>query len=327
MKGSLFNILKNIITVVCVFFTHTTFASHIMGGMVGVFQTSQDSTTVGVWLVTDGGGLPSPQSITVEQWEMNSVGFYTLTSYVTLTQGTPSISFQGQTLTNYASEYLDLDSNKYRFIYKNCCWGMINNSQNSFNSEFVISADYWHIPNNSTPYAVNPLIINQQINTRNTMKPIWGNYNCFLNEIDNDVVSITQGDLYSNYSNGVFVPQTFTPISIHIDNDSISWVPSTLGRYATGFEIKDMRNGVVIGIQRVQWSFLVVNSTVNIIENNINEITAYPNPTTGLITVENDEVLYNISGKEIKKLKKGLNNISDLPKGIYYISRTKIIKI
>lgn len=241
-------------------------ASHIMGGMVGVFQTSQDSTTVGVWLVTDGGGLPAPQSITVEKWEMNSIGWYVQNGTVTLTQGTTPISFQGQTLVNYASEYLDLDSNKYRFIYKNCCWGMINNSQNSFNSEFVISADYWHIPNNSTPYARVPFIINQQINTRNTMKPVWG-WNSFLEEVDNDIVTISQTDLFMGYANGVFTPQTYTQLSMHVDNDSISWVPSTLGRYATGFEIKDMRNGAVIGVQRAQWSFLVVNSTVGIEEN------------------------------------------------------------
>jgi len=258
--------MKKLMVLVALVAGFTTSASHIMGGMVGVSQTSQDSTTVGVWLVTDGGGLPAPQSITVEKWEMNSVGWYVQNGTVTLTQGTTPISFQGQTLVNYASEYLDLDSNKYRFIYKNCCWGMINNSQNSFNSEFVISADYWHIPNNSTPYARVPFIINQQINTRNTMKPIWG-WNTFLEEVDNDIVSISQTDLVMGYANGVFVPQTYTQLSMHVDNDSISWVPSSLGRYATGFEIADYRNGDKIGVQRIQWSFLVVNSTVGIEEN------------------------------------------------------------
>ena len=320
------NLIKYFLSVVCVFLTHTTFASHIMGGMVGVFQKSQDSTTVGVWLVTDGGGLPSPQSITVEQWEMNSVGWYTLTSYITLTQGTTPISFQGQTLVNYTSEYLDLDSNKYRFIYKNCCWGMINNSQNSFNSEFVISADYWHIPNNSTPYSRSPFIINQQVDTLNTMKPIWG-WNAFLNEVDNDVVTISQGDLYSSYSNGTFVPQIFTPLSLHVDNDSVSWTPTTLGRYATGFEIKDMRNGAVIGIQRVQWSFLVVNSTVGIEEFNNQSYNVYPNPSYDYITVDNDGIIYNNLGQQVMVVKKGLNDISTLQKGIYYISKTKIIKL
>lgn len=246
--------------------TINVWASHLLGGMVGVFQTSQDSTAVGVWLITDPQGISAPNTITVEKWEMNSVGWYVQNGTVTLTQGTAPISFQGYNLVNYTSAYLDLDSNKYRFIYKNCCWGMINNSQSSMNSEFVISADYWHIPNNSTPYAQVPFIINQQINTRNTMKPIWG-WNSFLNEGDNDVVTISQGDLYSGYANGVFVPQAFTQLSMSVSNDSISWIPNMLGKYATGFVIEDYRNGQLIGTQRAQWTFMVVNSTVGIEEN------------------------------------------------------------
>ena len=246
--------------------TVNVWASHLLGGMVGVFQTSQDSTTIGVWLITDPQGVSAPNSIIVEKWEMNSVGWYVQNGTVTLTQGASPISFQGYNLVNYTSAYLDLDSNKYRFIYKNCCWGMINNSQSSMNSEFVISADYWHIPNNSTPYARVPFIINQQVNTRNTLKPIWG-WNSFLNEVDNDMVTISQGDLYSGYANGVFVPQIFSALPMTVSNDSISWVPNTLGRYATGFVIEDFRNGQLIGTQRAQWTFMVVNSTIGIEEN------------------------------------------------------------
>lgn len=245
----------------------TASASHLLGGMVTVAQTSYDSTSVGVWLITDPQGISAPTSITVEKWEMNSVGWYVQNGTITLTQGTGTISFQGYNLVNYASEYLDLDSNKYRFIYKNCCWGMINNSSNSMNSEFIISADYWHIPNNSTPYARVPFIINQQVNTRNTMKPVWG-WNSFLENTDPlDVVTISQTDIHSGYANGVFVPQVYTQLSMHVDNDSISWIPSTLGSYSTGFEITDYRNGDKIGIQRIQWTFKVVNSTVGIEEN------------------------------------------------------------
>ena len=246
--------------------TVTTSASHLLGGIVGVSQTSQDSTTIGVALITDPQGLPSPNSITVEKWEMNSVGWYVQNGTITLTQGASPIPFQGYNIINYTSEYLDLDSNKYRFIYRNCCWGIVNNSNNSFNSEFIISADYWHIPNNSTPYARVPLIINQQINTRNTMSPLWG-WNAFLNNTDTwDVVSISQTDLHSGYANGVFVPQNYTQLSMHVDNDSISWVPNSLGSYGTGFEISDYRNGNKIGTQRVQWTFKVVTSTIGVEE-------------------------------------------------------------
>jgi len=140
------------------------------------------------------------------------------------------------------------------------------------NSEFIISADYWHIANNSTPYARMPFIINQQVGIRNTMKPIWG-WGAFLTNPDSwDNVSITQTDLHSGYANGVFVPQIYTQLSMHVDNDSISWVPSAMGKYATGFEVKDMRNGQVIGVQRVQWTFMVVSSTIGLNENTLTDL-------------------------------------------------------
>jgi hypothetical protein len=185
--------------------------------------------------------------------------------YVTLTKSS-TLSHQGKNVITYVSDYLDLDSNYYRFIYKNCCWGMIGNSSNSFNSEFVISADYWHIPNNSLPYAENPLIVNVQKDTLNTMKPIWGIFNCFLSQLDNDVVEVSQSDLYSGYANGVFVPQVHTALNMHVSNDSISWTPTMLGNYGTGFEIAEYRNGTKIGIQRIQWTFTVLANTVGIEE-------------------------------------------------------------
>ena len=286
---------KTILLLGIILISINSYASHLMGGMIGVFQTSYDSTTIGVALITDGQTpIPMPTSITVEKWEMNSVGWYVQNGTITLTQGTLSIPFQGQLLTNYTSEYLDLDSNKYRFIYRNCCWPMLNNSTNSMNSEFIISTDYWHIPYNSTPYARVPFIINQQVNTRNTMKPLWG-WNNFLDNPDSwgDVVTISQTDIYSGYANGVFVPQTYTQLSMHVDNDSISWVPSTLGRFATGFEIADYRNGDKIGIQRIQWTFMVVNSTIGVEEHN-KEINYVVYDFNGNIIYEGAEIPYEV---------------------------------
>ena len=258
--------MKRIIVLVALVAGFTSSASHLLGGMVTVAQTSYDSTSVGVYLVSDAGGVTPPSTISVEQWEMNSQGWYTFTGTITLTNSS-ALAHQGTYVTTYVSDYLDLDSNKYRFIYKNCCWGGLSNSSNSFSSEFVISADYWHIPNNSLPYAENPLIVNLQKDTLNTMKPIWGIFNCFLSQLDNDVVEVTQSDLYSGYANGVFVPQVHTAINMHVSNDSISWTPTMLGNFGTGFEIAEYRNGSKIGIQRVQWTFRVLTSTVGIEEN------------------------------------------------------------
>jgi hypothetical protein len=301
--------MRNLIVASLLMLSTTLSASHLLGGMVAVAQTSYDSTSVGVWLIADPQGISAPSSITVEKWEMNSVGWYVQNGTITLTQGSSPISFQGYNIINYTSNYLDLDSNKYRFIYKNCCWGMINNSQNSMNSDFIISADYWHIPNNSTPSARVPFIINQQVNTRNTMKPIWGNINCFLNEADNDVAVISQTDLHSGYANSVFVPQIYTQLSMHVDNDSISWIPSTLGKYATGFQIDDYRNGQLIGTQRAQWTFNVVNSTISIEENKLpDHYLVYD--FWGNLVYEGDKIPYNdlrgpyivISSKGVEKM-------------------------
>jgi len=244
----------------------TANASHLLGGMVTVAQTSQDSTSIGVYLLVDPQGISGPNTIYVEKWEMNSQGWYVQNGTIALDKYNTN-THQGFNVVNYGSDYLDLDSNKYRFIYRNCCWGGLSNSSSSFSSEFVISADYWHIPDNSLPYANVPLIVNLQKDTLNTMKPIWGLYNCFLSQLDNDSVSVTQSDLYSGYTNGTFVSQVHTALNMHVSNDSISWTPTTLGNFGTGFEIAEYRNGDKIGIQRIQWTFRVLSNTVSIEEN------------------------------------------------------------
>jgi hypothetical protein len=257
--------MKKILTLLSLLITLTTTASHLMGGMVAVAQTNQDSTSIGVFLVVDPQGI-TPNTIYVEKWEMNSQGWYVQNGTVALDKFNTN-THQGFNIVNYGSDYLDLDSNKYRFIYKNCCWGGLSNSSNSFSSEFVISADYWHIPNNSLPFAESPLWINVQRDTLNTMKPVWGIFNCFLSQFDNDSVNVTQSDLYSGYANGVFVPQVHTALNMHVSNDSVSWVPTIIGDFGTGFEVSEYRNGDKIGVQRIQWTFRVVGSTVGIEEN------------------------------------------------------------
>jgi len=302
--------MKNILPILLgIIITTSAQATHLMGGMISVAQTSQDSTAIGVWLIADSQGITPPNSITVEKWEMNSVGWYVQNGTVTLTMGSLPIPFQGQNIVNYTSDYLDLDSNKYRFIYKNCCWAGLDNSTNSMNSDFIISADYWHIPNNSTPFARVPFIINQQVSTRNTMKPVWGVINCFLSEIDGDVVEISQTDLHSGYANGVFVPQVYSQLSMHVDNDSISWIPGSLGRYGTGFQIKDYRNGQLIGTQTIQWTFLVKNSTLGI-EETEEKISYRVFDFSGNLFYKGEDVPYEeMDGLYILTSKKGVEKI------------------
>ena len=63
--------MKKLMVLVAFAVSLTVNASHLLGGMVAVAQTSQDSTSVGVFLITDPQGI-TPNTIYVEKWEMNS---------------------------------------------------------------------------------------------------------------------------------------------------------------------------------------------------------------------------------------------------------------
>jgi len=139
------------------------------------------------------------------------------------------------------------------------------------NSDVVISADYWHVPNNTTPFMEQPLWINVQSNAVNSMKPVWGLYNChFTNPNPGDSVNLHLTELYSSYSNGVFVPQVQTSTNVLANNDSITFVGTNLGSVGYGFQIDKYRNGYLMTTQRIQWTFKVVNSTVDIEELEVN---------------------------------------------------------
>lgn len=247
--------------------TFVTKASHVMGGIIQVAQTSHDSTSIGMYIISE--SFPSmPSSVSIQRWEMNSQGWYDYDGNITLDKVTSS-THQGYNSTMYVSDYLNLDSNKYRFIYTNCCWGQLNNSSNTSNSEVVISADYWHVPNNSTSFGEMPLWINVEQNTVNSMKPIWGIFNCHFTNPDGDSVNLYMSEIYSSYSNGVFVPQVQSSNNVLADNDSITFVGTNLGSYGYGFQIDKYRNGYLMTTQRIQWTFKVVLSTLGIEENDI----------------------------------------------------------
>jgi len=258
---------KLILVLSLILTTFVTNASHMMGGIIQVAQTSQDSTSIGMYVVADA-FPPLPNQVSLEMWVMDSQGWYTFDSYITLDKVTQS-THQGFNTANYGSDYLDLDSNKYRFIYKNCCWPILNNSTNSTQSDFVLSTDYWHVPNNSTPFMEQPIWVNVETNSVNSMKPVWGNLNCHFTNPDSDSVNLTLSELYSSYSNGVFVPQLQTTTNVIANNDSITFVGTTLGSYGYGFQIDDYRAGQLIGTQRIQWTFIVRSSILGIEEHSI----------------------------------------------------------
>lgn len=266
--------MKRTLTILAFIASISLSASHIMGGIISVANQGPDSTAIGMYIVSD--QFPStPQNVSIEKWKADSQGWYQLDGYITLTKINTN-THQGFNTTNYGSDYIDLDSGEYRFIYKNCCWPILNNSSNSTSSEFVISTDYWHVPgsyttswNNITPYMEQPLWINMQKDSINRMKPVWGIYNCHFTNPEGDSVNFKQTEIYSSYSNGVFVPQVQSPSNMYAGNDSITFVSSTLGSVGNGFQIDRYIAGSLMSVQRIQWTFIVRSSTLNIEESQI----------------------------------------------------------
>lgn len=266
--------MKKLFTILGLFISLSLSASHVMGGIISVANQGPDSTSVGMYIVSD--AFPTmPQSVSIQKWKADNTGWYQLDGYITLDKITTN-THQGFNTSMYVSDYMDLDSGEYRFIYTNCCWPNLNNSSNAMTSDVVISTDYWHVPgsydttwNNITPYMEQPMWINMQKDSINTMKPVWGIYNCFFVNPESDSVNFTQTELYSSYSNGVFVPQVQSPSNMHAGNDSITFVSSTLGAVGNGFQIDSYVSGSLMSVQRIQWTFIVRSSTLGIEENEI----------------------------------------------------------
>ena len=268
------NMLKFKLSILAFFVSITMSASHMMGGIISVANQGPDSTAISLYVVAD--AFPTlSQNVTVERWKADNTGWYQLDSYVTLSKVTQN-THQGFNTANYVSDYMDLDSGEYRFIYKNCCWPILNNSSNSNSSDFVVSTDYWHVPgsytsnwSNITPYMEQPLWVNVQSNAVNVMKPVWGIFNCHFTNPESDSVNLTKTEIYSSYSNGVFVPQVQSSTNILANNDSITFVGTNLGSVGYGFQIDSYVAGSLMSVQRIQWTFIVRSSTLDIEENQI----------------------------------------------------------
>ena len=263
--------MKKILTTLALLVSLSLQASHMMGGIISVANQGPDSTAISLYLVAD--QFPSlSQNVSIEKWKADNTGWYQLDGYITLDKITTN-THQGFNTANYVSDYMDLDSGEYRFIYKNCCWPILNNSTNSTTSEFVVSTDYWHVPgsytsnwNNITPYMEQPMWMNMQKDSINVMKPVWGIFSCHFTNPEGDSVNLHQTELYSSYSNGVFVPQVQSPSNMYVGNDSITFVSSMLGRVGNGFQIDRYVAGSLMSVQRIQWSFNIVGSTLGQIE-------------------------------------------------------------
>jgi hypothetical protein len=241
----------------------SSFASHLLGGYI---QTTQRGTTdtvdVVVTLFTDPQGIANPTSISLTQWELVN-GFYQSNSTFTISQQLTG-TWQGVNVYVY-SGYRVLSSGDYRFIYTNCCRGMLSNASSAMNSNFTIAMDYKKtlLPN-SAPMILNPLPINWV--NGDTAQSIL-----FAVDVDGDSVMVEKDDAINQHSNNTFVPLSpFNQLgnygSYYVDVDgTIQWAPNTNGTFGTGYKVSEIRNGQIIGVNRIQQVYMVQNgSTPNV---------------------------------------------------------------
>ena len=237
-----------------VFATLTTNASHLLGGYLQTYQIgSTDTLYLEMVLFSDPQGISLPTTLTLNEYKLTN-GFYQSNSNVSVTKVTTS-TWQGVNVSLYNAT-ITRTNGDYRWVYTSCCRGMHTNATSSMNSNFTIGIDYQksNTPN-STPLLLNMLPVNWVLN--DTAQSVL-----FVVDVDGDSVMIEKDDALNQYANGVFVPLSpFNQLDVYgyyyVDVDgTITWVPNTNGQFATGYKITEVRNGQIIGVNRVQQVYM-----------------------------------------------------------------------
>jgi len=250
---------KLLFLVVCVFSTLTTSASHLMGGYIQAVQRNlSDTVDLQVVLYSDPNGISSPTTLYLNEYKIVN-GAYTTSGNVTLSQ-TSSTTWQGFNVYIYNTT-ITRNAGNYRWVYTNCCRGMLSNASSAMNSNFTIGLDYRKtavgVPN-SAPILLNQLPMKWVVNdTTQTF--------IFAYDVDGDSVIVEKDDALNQYSTtGTFVP--LSPFS-QLDNYGtyyvdvsglVIWGPTSSGVYGTGYKISEYRNGSLIGVNRIQQVYSVV---------------------------------------------------------------------
>jgi len=274
---------KLFLLVACVFFTLTTSASHLMGGYMQTYQRGNtDTVDLYVTLFTDPQGI-SQSTIVVNEYKLVN-NFYQSQSSITITSPQTGY-FQGMNVSQYHT-VLVLSSGDYRFIYTNCCRGMLSNASSAMNSNFTIGLDYKKTTTpNSSPVLLNFLPSTWTSGTSSqTMM--------YTFDMDGDSILIEKDDALNQYANATFVPLSpFSQLGNYgsyfvSTNGLVSWNPNTQGTFGTGYKISEYRNGSLIGLNRVQQVYSVVQGSTPMITNPFNMTFN----TDSTVTIEHDLV-------------------------------------
>lgn len=258
--------MKKLLVVLALALGFNVSASHLLGGYIQTVQRGySDTVDVVVTLFTDPQGIANPTSISLQEFKMVN-NFYQSNATFTVTQQS-NTTWQGVNMYVYTGVRV-LTAGDYRFIYTNCCRGMLTNASSATNSNFTIALDYKKtaqgtIPN-SAPVVLNPLPINWV--TGDTAQSIL-----FAVDLDGDSVMVEKDDAINQHANNTFVP--LAPFSQLYNygyydvtpNGIITWGPTTNGTFGTGYKVTEYRNGSVIGVNRIQQVYITqAGSTPNV---------------------------------------------------------------
>ena len=255
--------MKKLMILLALTVSLTASASHLLGGYMQAYQRGNtDTVDLYVTLFTDPQGI-SQSTIVVNEYK-NVNGSYQSQANITVTNPQPGY-FQGMNISQYHT-VLVLTSGDYRFVYSNCCRGMMSNASSSMNSSFTIGMDFMKssMPN-SAPVLLNFLPSTWVTGTQQQSM-------MFSFDVDGDSISIEADDALNQYSTtGTFVPlapfnqlNNYGTYNVNT-NGVITWSPTTQGLFCTGYKISEYRNGSLIGVNRVQQVYTVVQgSTPNV---------------------------------------------------------------
>ena len=252
--------MKKLLVLVAFVVSLTANASHLLGGHIQAIQQGlSDTVDITVTLFSDPQGIGLPQTLILNEYKVTvSAGVYVSNGTVSASQST-SYSWQGNTVTVYTSTIIRTAGN-YRWVYSNCCRGILSNAPSAGNSNFTMALDYRKtgvgIPN-SAPILFNQLPQSWVVN--DTAQAI-----ILAFDPDGDSVIVEMDDALNQYANMVFVPLSpFSQLNSYgyysVDlNGMITWAPSTLGKFGTGYKVSEYRNGNLIGVNRIQQVYSVI---------------------------------------------------------------------
>jgi hypothetical protein len=259
--------MKNLFFILFVASTFAVNASHLLGGYIQTTQRGySDTIDVIVTLFHSPQGIPGPQTLSLNEYKLLNGSYQSNTTFSLPKQSTST--WQGVNVDVY-SGFRVISSGDYRFIYSTCCRGMLSNASSATNSNFTIALDYQKSPSgtqsNSAPIIVNPLPLKWVVgDTATTI--------LFAVDLDGDSVRVVMDDALNQYSNGAF--SSLSPFSqlgnygyYDVQDDgTITWSPSTQGQFGTGYKVEEYRNGILIGVNRIQQAYITTpGSTPNVV--------------------------------------------------------------